>query len=49
MIAHWGTFNKGDSLDHCHVIAAAALADEGLFVENTTADGPQFLLGREGH
>lgn len=45
MNAQWGTFNKPDSLDHCHAIASAALADEGLQVANTTADGPQFLLG----
>ncbi len=47
MIAHWGTFNKNDSLDHCYALAVVALADEGLRVEDTAADGPQFLLGSE--
>jgi hypothetical protein len=45
MSAHWGTFNKIDSLGHCHALAATALADEGLNVEDTAGDGPQFLLG----
>jgi hypothetical protein len=48
VVTHWGTFNKRGALAGCHTIAQNALTAEGFPGANTTADGPQFLLGVGG-
>ena len=45
MFAHWGTFEQRRYTRTLSCVGSCTLVDEGLHVEDTAADGPQFLLG----